>query len=397
MGPMSMSQPDKEILVPGNTLPWDLVDSLGRTLLPKGLPISDAAQAKQLWTRGYFYEADPAPELEPPPKVMVSSWRTKPRDQEPATPRFFQAVARLSWQLEETYYDLLNKKAGRIGERLIETAKTIQTQIAKDSDAFLASVELAENGRYGTIHALHSATLCDLVAQSMGMTTDQRQTLICAALTRDVGFLELQEELDLQNESLTHAQQSKVQCHPLESARILRDAGVKDPDWLAAVEQHHERLNGTGYPKALPDDQICASARLMGIADAYSAMTKPRAHRPAFQGPTAIHSIFQTRGSLVDADLTQQFIRVLGMYPPGILVRLSTQEMAVVTRRTANLKFPEVRVVADAEGKLQAIYLARELAEGGACIQEILPRSVSVRPRLNHRQLWGEGPTARRR
>jgi hypothetical protein len=395
MNPMSMVQPDKDMLVPGSILPWDIVDSSGRILLPKGIPVSDATQAKQLWTRGYFHEVDPVPE--PPPKVVTSSWRTKPRDQETAAPRFFQAVTRLSWQLEETYCDLLNGRSGRIPERIEEYAKSLQAQIAKDSDAFLASVELSETGRYGTIHAIHSATLCDLVAQSTGMALEQRRTLICAALTRDVGFLELQEELDLQNEPLTNEQQSMVQGHPLESAKILREAGVKDSDWLIAVEQHHERLNGTGYPKALPHDRICASARLMGIADAYSAMTKPRAYRAALQGPTAIHSIFQTRGSLVDGDLTQQFIRVLGMYPPGILVRLSTQEMAVVTRRTANLKFPEVKVVADTEGKLQAIYASRELAEGGVSIQEILPRSVSVRSRLNHRQLWGEGPAALRR
>jgi hypothetical protein len=395
MDGMSMVQPDKDMLAPGNALPWDIVDSSGRILLPKGTPVSDPVQAKQLWTRGYFHEVDPEPE--PPPKIATSSWRTRPRDPETAAPRFFQAVMRLSWQLEETYCDLLTGRPGRITERLGEYAKALQAQIAKDSDAFLASVELSETGRYGTIHAIHSATLCDLVAQSMGMAPEQRRILICAALTRDVGFLELQEELDLQNEPLTNEQRTKVKCHPLESAKILRESGVENPDWLAAVEQHHERLNGTGYPKALPDDRICAAARLMGITDAYSAMTKPRAYRAALQGPTALHSLFQTRGSLVDAEITQRFIRVLGMYPPGVLVRLSTQEMAVVTRRTANLKFPEVRVVADAEGKLQAIYASRELSEGGASIQEILPRSLAIRSRLNHRQLWGEGPAVLRR
>jgi hypothetical protein len=395
MDPMAMVQPDKDMLAPGSSLAWDIVDSSGRILLPRGVPVTDAIQAKQLWTRGYVQVADAEPE--PTPKIAASSWRTKPRDQDIAAPRFFQAVSRLSWQLEETYCDLLNGRTGQISAKLSETAKSLQAQIAKDPDAFLASVELSETGRYGTIHALHSATLCDMVAQSLGMPLEKRRTLICAALTRDVGFLELQEELDLQNEPLSSEQQAKVQSHPLESARLLKQAGVADPDWLAAVEQHHERLNGTGYPKALPDQQICAAARLMGIADAYSAMTKPRAYRPALQGPTAIHSIFQTRGSLVDADFTQHFIRVLGMYPPGILVRLSTKEMAVVTRRTANLKYPEVRVVADPEGKLLAIYPARELGDGNASILEILPRSVTVRSRLNHRQLWGEGPATARR
>ncbi len=370
------------------------MDASGRTLLPKGVAITDTLQARQLWTRGYFQVPDEEPE---PAKTFQSSWRVRPREHDMATPRFFQAVTRLGWQLEEIFCDLLTDRLRGLGERLSDTAIFLQNQVSKDPDAFLASVELSDTGRYGTIHAIHSASLCELVAQSLGIAPERRRALIQAALTRDVGFLELQEELDLQNDPLSPDQQNLVRNHPLESAKLLRRLGVDDPEWLEAVEQHHERLNGSGYPHELTDEKIGTWARLLGIADAYSAMTKPRAYRPALQGPTALHSLFHTRGSLVDAELTQQFIRVLGMYPPGVLVRLGTRETAVVIRRTSNLKFPEVRVVADAEGRFLPIYPVRDLSEAGTSIQEILPRSSGTRARLNHRQLWGEGPAALRR
>jgi len=99
----------------------------------------------------------------------------------------------------------------------------------------------------------------------------------------------------------------------------------------------------------------------------------------------------------VDESFTQLFIRVLGVYPPGILVRLSTGEIAVVTRRTENLKCPELRVVADASDKILQIYPMRDLSDGNISIQEILPRATPVRAKLNHRQLWGEGSSALRR
>jgi hypothetical protein len=178
---------------------------------------------------------------------------------------------------------------------------------------------------------------------------------------------------------------------------MLRLAGVRDEAWLAAVEQHHERLNGSGYPRGLAAAEVESHACLLGIADIYSAMTKPRVYRPAIQGPNAIHSIFQTRGSLVDEASTQSFIRTLGVYSPGLLVRLASREIGVVVRRTENLKVPEVRVVADPDDKMLQIYPSRDVSEPAYAILEVLPRASSLRDRLNYRQLWGEGPVAIRR
>jgi HD-GYP domain-containing protein (c-di-GMP phosphodiesterase class II) len=393
---VNLHQPDKDMLVPGNILPWDIVDSSGRMLLPKGLPIPDGTLAKQLWTRGYYLETlESTPASAPAPQA--SSWRLKPREPDLSVPKFFGPVSRYSFQLEEFYCEILTGKSERFTERFGEFVRLLQVQVAKDPDAFLASVELYDDSRYGTIHALHSGTLCELVALQSGMRADLRRTLLAAALTRDVGFLELQEELDLQRDPLTEEQQVSVRTHPVESARLLRGVGVQDTNWLSAVEQHHERLNGSGYPNELVGDKICEWARILGIADIYSAMTKPRAYRAAIHGPNVIHSIFQSRGSLVDESFTQLFIRVLGVYPPGILVRLSTDEIAVVTRRTENLKCPELRVVADASDKILQIYPLRELCDSGITIQEILPRATPVRDRLNHRQLWGEGSSTLRR
>lgn len=398
---MPLRQPEKDMLVPGNSFPWDIVDSSGRILLPKGLTIPDTLHAKQLWTRGYFLESDePAAPLSSgtfhPAQASHSSWRTKPRSQDPSVPKFFQTAARLSLQLEEFFCEVLVGRSEHFPERFLELARALQVQLTKDADALLAAMELFEDARYGTLHALHSAALCELVGAHLGLRSEQRRILIAAALSRDVGFLELQEELDQQSDPLYPDQQERVRSHPLESARLLREVGVQDQEWLHAIEQHHERLNGSGYPGGLSGDGICQGARLLGISDIYSAMTKPRAYRPAIQGPNVIHSIFQSRGSLVDEPTTQAFIRVLGVYPPGILVRLSTGETAVVTRRTDNLKSPEVRVVADSEDKFLQIYPTRELADG-VTIQEILPRATPVRGKLNHRQLWGEGPAALRR
>src|ERR1035437_852850 len=285
---MALQQLEMDILVPGKSLDFDVVDVSGRILLPKGAPIADQAQAKILWTRGFQSDVVVVASISQPPPS--SSWRQTPTSGErpSSVPKFFQSVERLSFQLAEIYSELLNGKGIHLPERILEVARSIQTQLVRDTDALLAAVELSTNTRYGTLHALHSAVLCDLVATSQGISADNRRTLVAAALTRDVGFLELQDELDRQSDPLSQDQQDQVRTHPLASAQLLRQAGVCDEAWLAAVEQHHERLNGSGYPRGLLGAQVESHACLLGIADIFSAMTKPRVYRPAIQGPNAI-------------------------------------------------------------------------------------------------------------
>ena len=396
---MPLRQIELDMLAPGSRLDWDVVDSAGRVLLPKGMAVADDTQARALWTRGFLREDEPvrvaAMDTAPPPSL----WRQPPRasDGGSVQPKFFQPVERLSLQLEEIFSELLNGKGTGLPDRILELSRGIQVQLQRDTDALLAALELSGATRYGTLHALHSAAVCELVAASRGPAADVRRTLVAAALTRDVGFLELQDELERQSDPLSEEQQEQVRLHPLESARLLRDAGVRDPAWLLAVEQHHERLNGSGYPRGVSGDAVQENACLLGIADIYSAMTKPRAYRPAIQSPNAVHSIFQTRGSIVDEELSQSFVRVLGLFAPGLMVRLASRETAVVTRRTENLKAPEVRVVADADEKLLHIYPARDILDPAYAIVEVLPRANPFRERLNHRQLWGEGNNAARR
>jgi HD-GYP domain-containing protein (c-di-GMP phosphodiesterase class II) len=320
----------------------------------------------------------------------LNSWRRRPADSGVGRPRFFHVVERLTQLLEEVVADILNGRSRGVPDRLIQLAVQIQLQAARDPDGFLASLELFDGGRYGSIHALHSATFCELVAQGHVRDNALRAKLVAAALTRDIGFLELQDELDQQSEPLTSEQQLEVREHPLSSVRLLRDAGVDDTAWLDAVGQHHERLNGGGYPASLVGDRIGGWARILGIVDIYSALTKTRAYRPAIQGPHAVRALLESRGSSVDPALAQELIRILGLWPPGLLVRLVSGETAVVVRRTANLKAPEIRVIADSDGRQLLIYQFRDASEADSLIQEVLPRSSTFRERINHRQLWGD-------
>lgn len=391
---MSLKALEREQLEPGKTLPWDIVDDGGRILLPRGTPVLDESQARSLYLRGWALEVEGmevSATGEPVETRGTASWRQRPSEAPSNRPRFFHALERFVQQLEEVIADILTGKGRNAPDRLLQLSAQIQLQVARDADGLLAAIELFDGGRYGSLHALHGATLCELLmAQTPNQDPSLRQPLLAAALTRDIGFLEFQDELDRQSEPLSRKQQDEVRAHPMASVRILKEAGVHNVDWLTAVGQHHERLNGSGYPHGLSGDQITPWARILGITDTYSALTKTRAYRPAVQGPHAMMAMFKSRGILVDETLMQEVIRTLGLWPPGLLVKLASGETAVVIRRTANLKAPEIRVIADQDGKLLQIYQFRDASEPEFLIQEVLSRTSNLRERLNYRQLWGE-------
>jgi HD-GYP domain-containing protein (c-di-GMP phosphodiesterase class II) len=304
--------------------------------------------------------------------------------------RFFASAERILMDLDETFAAILCRRERRQSERILEIASSVQMALAQDSEAFLAALELFEGAHYALLHAVHSATLCELVARSMGESESDRRRLQAAALTRDLGFLGLQEIFDRQNSKLNEQQKQQLHWHPRVSRRLLEEAGVEDELWLLAVEQHHERLDGSGYPEGALDEAIHPWARILGIADIYSAMTKERGYRDAVQGTSAIQEIFSRRGAEVDTGLTGRFVGVLGIFPPGTFVHLASGETAVVVRQGQSPRTPQIKAVANADGHFLPIAAVRDSTDPAFAIESILPKRGELVKRITHRQLWGD-------
>jgi HD-GYP domain-containing protein (c-di-GMP phosphodiesterase class II) len=325
--------------------------------------------------------------------TLESSWNRKerlPGVRPNARSRFFASAERHLMALDQCFVSMLGGRPEGIWSSLLEIAAGIQLAVTQDPAGYQASLELFEGAHYGLLHALHSATLCELVARAMGEAEPDRKRLLGAALTRDVGFVGLQEILDQNHGGLDPVQRSLVQWHPLVSRHLLEAAGISDPPWLSAVEQHHERLDGSGYPERMLAPAIHPWARILAIADIYSAMTKARGHRDAIQGTGALQEIFAKRGAEVDATITARFVSVLGVYPPGSLVRLACGESAVVLRPGSNPRYPQIKSLTSPTGQFLPLNPVRDPSDPQYAIEAILPRDKALLARLNHRQLWGD-------
>jgi HD-GYP domain-containing protein (c-di-GMP phosphodiesterase class II) len=130
---------------------------------------------------------------------------------------------------------------------------------------------------------------------------------------------------------------------------LSQSKGITEVSLLTAG-QHHERLNGSGYPAQLKGDEISLFGRIAAIADVYDAMTSRRYYQNQIHPTEVMKRLYQWSGELFDPELIQKFIKCIGIYPVGTIVRLKNGFLGIVTSvKSENLLQPVVKVFYDLE------------------------------------------------
>ena len=167
-----------------------------------------------------------------------------------------------------------------------------------------------------------------------GASLQQRLTAVKAALTMNVGMIELQETLWSQAGPLTPEQRQGILEHPTEGVDLLYAAGVADREWLSIVAQHHEHVDGTGYPCGLVGANLLPIAQALMVAERWCAMVSPRGYRPAAPPDRALSLLAQRLDKEADPLLVRLLAEVVGLTPPGTTVQMASGEVGMVTRRS---------------------------------------------------------------
>ena len=333
-------------LAVGRPVPYSIYDTYDRLLLRRGRILKNEEQRQLLLELGRT-RATPA-NTDPLPKVAP---RKNPRQDDGTELQFdpFETFKRCAHSLNQVYraIDLGRDNFLPRLERLISQLGNL---IDRDPDAALGAAHADRNFSTSVVHPIRQAIVSDLVARAAGLTGEQRRAAVGASLSANFGMLQLQEQLDQQTKPLTEDQRERLREHPERSATILMNAGLEDRRWLRAVCEHHERLDGSGYPHGLTRDQISDEAAIVMLADVYMAMVTPRAHRPAHVIRKALRELFEEAGNEFHATYTSLLIREVGVYPPGTMVGLSTGETGLVTRRGPTSTEPQVFLLRRGDG-----------------------------------------------
>jgi hypothetical protein len=185
-----------------------------------------------------------------------------------------------------------------------------------------------------------------------GLSYDELHTLGLGAMFHDIGITQIPHRLLLKSGSLSSPEFSEVQKHTEYGYKILKDTpGIP---LLAAhcALQHHERIDGSGYPAGLKGDGIHPFAKWVAMLDGYDAMTNPRPYRPAHRPDQALEVLFAGAGTLYDIDKVELFRNKVAIYPVGLSVKLSTGEHGIVARIHSTYKHrPVVRILRNAQGE----------------------------------------------
>lgn len=268
-------------------------------------------------------------------------------------------------------------------QRVAQYDRWMQTLLQRDTDTGLYLLfQLATNSPvgYSASHALVCAVLAHLIGIELQIDPAERNSMVYATLTMNIGMTALQDELASQLEKPDPQQQLGIRDHTALGRTMLVELGITDPLWLDIVGHHHDEI---------ADDKPLATlapalrlARIVRTVDRYGAMISPRKSRSGRSATDSVRSIIQDSGEHSD-QIGHAMVRAVGLCPPGTFVRLDNEEVAVVMRRSAKPNHPHVAIVLDENGQLSGRPRLHRTAHGSPQIRAALAAAM-VRVQLNH-------------
>jgi len=342
----------RDLLQVGGPLPFRVLDAQERLLLNEGQVIQDEAQFEALIDRGAWAE-----------RSLVEAER-KARAAAAAAPivvqlSLFDRWERLLWKFDKLAQGLARQELP--ASELPPFLDSLRALVERDADIALFLCTRQEDHRFALYplrHAIHCAVLATLVARQLAWEETRTAALGHAALTMNLGILELQASMAEQENPPTKKQLDLIRAHPDAAVTLLRAAGVVDEAWLSIVADHHEQAGGGGYPRGKAE--VPESARMLRAIDVYMAKISPRAKRPAVMPQLAVRQLFQQNPG---DPLSMAIIKTLGVHPPGSLVKLRSGEIAVSIRRPPTGTHPLVATLSDKNGKPRGETHRRNTAE----------------------------------
>jgi HD-GYP domain-containing protein (c-di-GMP phosphodiesterase class II) len=252
----------------------------------------------------------------------------------------------LSFNQQLTHTLKLHDQAKTIQERLIKRAAkgkitdleevdNITQQIVKNAfdcdDALGIAIMLKENDKYFLEHSINCAILMVMFGRYLEIDRTTLQQLGVGALLMDIGMVSLPLLLIQKTDNMSAEDIKRIHGHVDTSLKLLESLDDVDPISLNVIKQHHERLDGTGYPDGLRGEQISQYGRMVAIVDTYDALTTKRPYRDAF-GPADALKKMQNEDLGLDKGLVSKFILCIGAHPIGSLVKLTSGKLAMVMR-----------------------------------------------------------------
>ena len=290
--------------------------------------------------------AAPAPIEQPAPPVPAAA-PAEPRPRRAPRPNEYHAAQTVLADCRAAVGALFTRvQSGDAGaiEDAAPVVSGITESMERNPDALISLLRVRTLDEYSYIHSVAVSALMINLARQLQLPADYVKQAGMAGLFMDVGKAFLGPELHGKSGAYSPEDWVQMRRHPKLGADAVSASGEISKIVADVCLHHHERYDGSGYPHGLKGDGISLFARMAAICDTYDALASTRPHRPAFGPAEAVAEMFKLKGQFDDSLLTS-FIRSIGIYPAGSLVRLESRLLGcVAAQRRDQLTRPLVRI-----------------------------------------------------
>ncbi len=239
-----------------------------------------------------------------------------------------------------------------------EIGKEVYSVVGDSKDLLINLSKLKISDEYTYKHSVDVGTMSAVLAKSMGESNRFVHDVTLSGLLHDVGKEKIPNEVINKPAKLTPEEYEIIKTHPVHGYRLLMQTNEIAEDIRQGILNHHENIDGTGYPRGLMGDEIGKMGQIISIVDVYDALVTKRPYKDAKTPAQAIEIMF-TMSNKFDMNLFKAFLAVINAYPNGSQVVLSTGETATVLKQ--NKSYP-LRPVIKVNGTKKVINLASDLS-----------------------------------
>ncbi|HEY5513561.1 MAG TPA: HD-GYP domain-containing protein [Geomonas sp.] len=265
---------------------------------------------------------------------------------------------------------------------LLAVVNSLASSAVKDPAALLGLTMIKDYDNYTFHHSVNVGVLAMALSAAMGQPLHEVEETGIAGFLHDVGKTKVDKEILNKPGKLSDQEYGEMKKHPEYGAEIVRQMEGVNTRVAEGVLGHHIRFDREGYPewaRALPFGLMSG---IVAVADCYDATTTLRAYQRPMQPTEAVKEIRKLCGTSLNAEIVQRFLELTGRFPVGSLVRLDSNEIAVVLSPSADESGAAmVKVIVDGSGRALAEPVLQSLAQSGACIIDLvdpLVRGIDV-------------------
>jgi len=308
-------------------------------------------------------DVEEARDSSPPAKPSVSPGETIPAPRPIKLGEERQHAKKLHFEANRIVHNMMSDV--RMGKQITiehveHVVERIVDSIFRQQDALLPLAQLKNHDDYTFQHSVSVCALMTSFARAMELPRETIREIAIGALLHDVGKATIPNPILNKPGKLTDAEFEQMKTHAVQSKIILETTPGISPVALSVAAQHHERFDGSGYPNKLKGEAIDRYGQMSAIVDVYDAITSNRCYHEGIPPTEALRKMLEWSKSHFNPELVQIFIRSLGIYPTGSLVRLKSERLAVVDEQYPDkLTEPKVKIIFHTSGH----YLKPELVD----------------------------------